>query len=354
MPPRRRKRIDPALFELPVDRIRAGTYSDVYLNPARDVIRAEKRRARVTWQVSAKRNGWVGGVDEAVALLKLCTDDFAALDVHALYEGDSIAAWDTVLRVEGEYAAFAHLETPIIGTIARRTRVCTNVRELVDAARPKPIFYFGARSDHVLLQPGDGYSAHVAGAASVATDAMVAFGGKKSVGTMPHAFIAAFGGDTAAAAVAMAKVLPDDVPLVVPVDYANDSVATSLAVARALEGRLWGVRLDTSELMVDKSVFSLMGDFVPTGVNAALVWNVRNALDAEGYGEVRIVASGGFAVERIREFEEDGVPVDAYGVGAAVHRGRWDFTADVVKLNGKPQAKAGREFRDNPKLEKVK
>ncbi|HEX9484427.1 MAG TPA: hypothetical protein VF929_07590 [Gemmatimonadaceae bacterium] len=354
MPPRRRKRIDPALFELPVDRIRAGAYSDVYLNHARDVIRTEKRRARVSWQVSAKRNGWVGGVDEAVALLKLCTDDFAALEVHALYEGDSIASWDTVLRVEGEYAAFAHLEVPIIGAIARRTRVCTNVRELVDAARPKPIFYFGARSDHVLLQPGDGYSAYVAGATSVSTDAMSAFGGKKGVGTIPHAVIAAFGGDTAAAAVAVAKVLPDDVPLVVPVDYVNDSVATSLAVAQALEGRLWGVRLDTSELMVDKSVVPLMGDFVPTGVNATLVWNVRNALDAEGYGEVHIVASGGFGVERIHEFEEEGVPVDAYGVGAAVHRGRWEFTADVVKLNGKPQAKAGREFRDNPKLEKVK
>src|SRR3954464_15907568 len=133
MPPRRRKRIDPALFELPVERIRAGYFSDAYFNLAREAIRAGRRQPRVTWQVSAKADGWLGGIDEAVALLKLCADDFSALDVEALYEGDSIEAWDTVLIVEGEYATFAHLETLIIGTLARRTRVCTNIRELVDA-----------------------------------------------------------------------------------------------------------------------------------------------------------------------------------------------------------------------------
>ena len=131
-------------------------------------------------------------------------------------------------------------------------------------------------------------------------------------------------------------------------------MATSLEVARALGDRLWGVRLDTAEFMVDRSVIPQMGAFRPTGVNPALVWNVRNALDAEGFGDVKIVASGGFDVPRIRAFEEDGVPVDAYGVGASIMEGRWDFTADVVRLDGKPQAKAGRELRMNPRLEKVK
>ncbi len=354
MPPRRKRRIDPALFELPVERIRAGYYSDVYFNRARDLLRAEGRAARVTWQVSAKRGGWLGGIDETVALLKLCADDFPALDVQALYEGDRVEPWDTVLLVNGEYASFAHLETLIVGTLGRRTRVCTNVRQLVDAARPKPIYFFGARSDHALLQPGDGLSAHVGGAASVTTEAQGAFTGKKAVGTIPHSLIAAHGGDTVAAALAMAKLLPPEVPLIALVDYENDSVTTSLAVARALEGRLWGVRLDTAEYMVDTSVTPLMGTFPPTGVNPALVWAVRNALDAEGFGDVKIVASGGFDVKRIRAFEEDGVPVDAYGVGARVQDGRWDFTADVVRVNGEPQAKAGREYRPNTKLEKVK
>jgi nicotinate phosphoribosyltransferase len=354
VPPRRRRRIDPALFELPAERIRAGEFSDVYFNRARAALRADERQARVTWQVSAKRAGWLGGIDEAVALLKQCSDDFAALEVQALYEGDRVEAWDTVLLVEGDYTSFGHLETLVLGSLARRTRICTNVRTLVDAARPKPIYYFGARSDHARLQPGDGLSAHVGGAASVSTDAQGAFTGKKGVGTVPHALIAAYGGDTVAAAVAVSKVLAPDVPLIALVDYENDSVATSLAVARALEGRLWGVRLDTAEFMVDHSVLPLMGSFRPTGVNPALVWNVRNALDADGFGEVKIVASGGFDVPRVRAFEEEGVPVDAYGVGASVQDGRWDFTADVVRLDGAPQAKAGRELRPNSKLERVK
>ena len=354
MPPRRRKRIDPALFALPVDQIRAGFYSDAYFNSSRTALRAAGRVARVTWQLSAKTAGWIGGIDEAVALLKLCSDDFPALEVHALYEGDRAEVWDTVMLVEGDYASFAHLETLILGTVARRTRLCTNLRTLVDAARPKPIYYFGARSDHPVLQPGDGLSAHIAGAASLSTDALGAYTGKTGVGTVPHALIAAYDGNTVAATLAVAAVTPPEVPLIALVDYENDSVATSLAVARALDGRLWGVRLDTSEFMVDRSVVPQMGAFRPTGVNPALVWNVRNALDAEGFGDVKIVASGGFTLSRIRAFEEEGVPVDAYGVGASVHEGRWDFTADVVALDGRAQSKAGRELRPNPRLERVK
>ena len=354
MPPRRKKRIDPALFDLPVERIRAGEFSDVYFNRARAALRTAERSARVTWQVSVKKAGWLGGIDEAVALLKLCADDFAALDVQALYEGDRVEPWDTVLLVEGEYANFAHLETLVLGTLGRRTRICSNVRTLVDAARPKAIYFFGARSDHAALQPGDGFSAMVGGAASVSTDAQGRFLGKPGVGTIPHALIAAYGGDTVAATLAVAAVTPPEVPLIALVDYENDSVKTSLAVARALEGRLWGVRLDTAEYMVDRSVVPLMGSFRPTGVNATLVWAVRNALDAEGFGDVKIVASGGFNVSRIRHFEEEGVPVDAYGVGAAILDGRWDFTADVVRLDGTLQAKAGRELRSNARMEKVK
>lgn len=354
MPPRRKRRIEPALFELPVERIRAGELSDVYFNRARTALRAEGRSAPVTWQVSAKKGGWLGGIDEAVALFKLCADDYASLDIQALYEGDRVEPWDTVMLVEGNYASFAHLETLVLGTLARRTRICSNVRTLVDAARPKPIYFFGARSDAAALQMGDGYSAIVGGAASVSTDAQGKFSGRPGVGTIPHALIAAYGGDTVKATLAVAAIIPPEVPLIALVDYENNSVKTSLAVARALEGRLWGVRLDTAEYMVDRAVIPSMGNFRPTGVNAPLVWAVRNGLDAEGFGDVKIVVSGGFDVPRIRAFEEDGVPVDAYGVGASIMDGRWDFTADVVRLNGKPEAKAGREFRANPRLERVR
>src|SRR2546427_8240840 len=95
-----------------------------------------------------------------------------------------------------------------------------------------------------------------------------------------------------------------------------------------------------------------MGTFKPTGVNPQLVWNVRRALDREGFHGVKIVVSGGFTVEKIRHFEEQGVPVDMYGVGSSLFQGRFDFTADVVRVEGKPVAKVGRGYPASPRLER--
>lgn len=354
MPPRRRKRLDPSLFALPVEQLRAAFYTDVYFARAREVLRRETRSPQVLMQVTCKRAGYVGGIDEAVAVLKLCVDDWSALTVHALYEGDRVEAWDTVMTIEGAYDAFAHLETIYLGVLGRRTRLCTNSRLIVEAARPKAVLFFGARDDLYATQPGDGYSAHVGGISMMSTPAQASLFGGTAVGTIPHALIAVHGGDTVCATTEFAATFGDDVQIIALVDYENDSVRTSLEVARALEGRLWGVRLDTSEHMVDRSLLPHLGAFRPTGVNPQLVWNVRNALDSEGFGDVKIVVSGGFDVARIRAFEDDGAPVDAYGVGAAIFDGRWDFTADIVQVEGRPEAKTGRELRPNPKLERVK
>jgi nicotinate phosphoribosyltransferase len=141
--------------------------------------------------------------------------------------------------------------------------------------------------------------------------------------------------------------------LITLVDFDNDCVATSLKVARALGKRLYGVRIDTSETLVDKSIVPQMGLTKPTGVIPQLVWNVRRALDKEGFQQVKIVVSGGFTVEKIRLFEEQGVPVDMYGVGSSLFQGRFDFTADIVRVDGKPCAKVGRSYRPNPRLERV-
>ena len=68
---------------------------------------------------------------------------------------------------------------------------------------------------------------------------------------------------------------------------------------------------------------------------------------------MRIVCSGGFDAGRIRHFEAEDAPVDAYGVGSSLLRGHNDFTADVVLLDGQPAAKVGRGHRPNPRLEPV-
>ncbi|HEX7335842.1 MAG TPA: hypothetical protein VF252_01440 [Gemmatimonadales bacterium] len=348
-----RKRLDPEIFNLPAAKMRAGYYSDKYFVRAREILLADRYRPRVTMQVFGKAAAFLGGVDEAIAILKLCSMDWSELQVQARYDGDEVEPWETVMLIEGPYDAFAHLETLYLGVLARRTRVATNTRRVVEAAAPKEVMFFPARHDHWLVQTGDGYAAHVAGAIGVSTDAQASWWGSEGIGTVPHGLIAAYGGDTVLATRKFAEHIGPGVKLISLVDFENDCVGTSLEVARALGDRLYGVRLDTSETLVDRSLWDTLGYFKPTGVNPELVWNVRRALDAEGFRRVRIVVSGGFTVDKIRDFERQRVPVDGYGVGSSLFQGRFDFTADVVKLEGKPCAKAGREYRPNPRLERV-
>jgi nicotinate phosphoribosyltransferase len=355
---RTRHRLPPEIFDLPVEKMREGYYTDAYFNHARATLLKDQRRPRVVMQVFQKKSSYLGGMDEAIAILKLCAHDWDALTVHALYDGDRIEPWETVMTIEGDYTSFAHLETAYLGVLARRTLITTNVVRVLEAANGKPIIFMPARFDHHRVQTGDGYAAYVAGQVvgaplGVTTDEQASWWGGKGVGTVPHSLIASYGGNTVLAATKFAEWAPADLNIVVLVDFENNSVESALEVARALGPRLWGVRLDTSEMLVDHSLWHEMGDFRPTGVNERLVRNVRDALDRDGFEQVRIVASGGFDADKIRAFEEAGVPVDSYGVGSSLIRGANDFTADVVLADGRPAAKVGRRYRENPRLERV-
>jgi nicotinate phosphoribosyltransferase len=353
-----RKRLPPEIFDLPVEKMREGYYTDAYFNHTRAALLADGRRPRVVMQAFQKNRAVLGGIDEAIAILKLCAEDWDGLTVHALYDGDRIEPWEPVLTIEGDYTLFAHLETAVLGTLARRTLISTNVTRVVEAANGKPIIFMAARHDHHRVQTGDGYAAYVAGALlgapiGTTTDAQASWWGGRGVGTVPHSLISAYGGNTVLAATKFAEWAPPDFNLVVLVDFENDSVRTALEVARALGPRLWGVRLDTSSQLVDRSLWNELGDFDPRGVNERLVRKVRDALDRDGFEQVKIVASGGFTVEKIRGFEELGVPVDSYGVGSSLIRGENDFTGDVVMTDGRPSAKVGRRYRPNARLELV-
>jgi len=354
----RARRLPPEIFDLPVEKMREGYYTDAYFNHTRSALLADGRHPRVVMQVFQKNHAVLGGMDEAIAILKLCAEEWDTLTVHGLHDGDRIEPWETALTIEGDYTLFAHLETVYLGTLARRTLIATNTTRVLEAANGKPVIFMAARHDHHRVQTGDGYAAFVAGAligapVGVTSDAQASWWGGRGVGTVPHSLIAAYGGNTVLAATKFAEWAPPDFNIVVLVDFENDSVRTALEVARALGPRLWGVRLDTSGQLVDRSLWDELGDFDPRGVNERLVWKVREALDADGFERVKIVASGGFTVEKIEAFEAKGVPVDSYGVGSSLIRGENDFTADIVLTDGRESAKVGRRFRPNPRLELV-
>jgi len=355
---RTRERLPAEIFDLPVEKMREGYYADAYFNHARATLLQDDRHPRVVMQVFQKKSAWLGGMDEAIAILKLCSYDWDELTVHALHDGDRIEPSETVMTIEGDYTLFAHLETAYLGVLSRRTLITSNVVRVLEAANGKPLIFMPARHDHHRVQTGDGYAAYVAGrvvgaSIGVTTDEQASWWGGRGIGTVPHSLIASYGGNTVLAATKFAEWASEDMNITVLVDFENNSVETALEVARALGPKLWGVRLDTSEMLVDRSLWEELGDFKPTGVNERLVRKVRDALDDDGFEHVRIVVSGGFTIDKIKEFEEQSVPVDAYGVGSSLIRGSNDFTADLVLTDGRPSAKVGRKYKPNARLELV-
>ncbi len=400
------ERLQSYVFDLPVQELRRGYRSDIYFWREKRSLEEHGIDPEVVMQVFQKKNAVICGIDECLAVLKMASgrytdyrkayelfdryidlkkearkfflgdrkkylqllsarmetgeeldslwvDEFDSLEISTLKDGEKISPWESVMHIKGKVTSFAHLETIYLGILARRTRVATNVRKVVEAAYGVPVLFFPARFDHWEVQGGDGYAAYIGGASGVSTLAQVEWWGAKASGTVPHAMIAALEGDTVAAAKIFGESYPET-NLVALVDFHNDCAKTALECARALGERLWGVRLDTSEKMVDKSVFDMMGQFRPTGVVPELVFKTREKLDSEGYKNVKIIVSGGFDPEKISEFVSRKVPVDAYGVGSCLLQGNYDFTADIVKVNGKLCSKKGRVFSHNHRLKLVR
>lgn len=341
------------------ERIKEGWFSAVYFLKTREIVKKYHPKQMVTMQFFQKKEAVLCGTDEVIALIKTFADNPEELEIYSLKDGDKISPFETILTITGPYENFGFLEGVIDGILGRRTSVATNVYNVVKAAgisgTQKPVIFMGDRDDHFTQQAGDGYAAYIGGSTAQATHAMSEWWGKKGMGTMPHALIQLFNGDIVAATKAYYETFPDD-ELVALVDYNNDVITDSLQVARVFKEELKGVRIDTSRTMIDRYFLRnqhLLGSFDPRGVNAELIFALRKALDDEGFNHVKIVVSGGFNEDRILEFEKRGVPVDMYGVGSSLLKISIGFTGDNVILNGKPQAKAGRRFRPNPRLEKV-
>lgn len=337
------------------ERINDGWFSAVYFLKTAKIAEKHRTQERVTMQFFQRKHAILCGIDEAIAILHTFARNPETLEIAALHDGDKIEPFETVLTITGHYQQFGHLEGLIDGILARRTAVATNVHDVVKAVGKKDVVFMGDRDDHFSQQAGDGYAAYVGGMSAQATHAMNEWWGKEGLGTMPHALIQLFEGDVVAAAIAYKETYPED-NLIALVDYNNDVISDTLALARHFGKELVGVRIDTSPTMVDQYFMrhqEVLGYFDPRGMNSELVFALREALDQEGFHHVKIFVSGGLSVEKIELFERIGTPVDTYGVGASLLKVNIGFTGDAVLLNGKPEAKAGRRYRPNDRLEIV-
>jgi nicotinate phosphoribosyltransferase len=440
------KRLTNDTFKLDMERMRRGWYSDKYFENINrmlialssenyiysgqyhnlsdgvspDGIAVGDIEVEMQWFTRRLGKTTVVGVDKALAMLRHCTGYFEGdtfidtsdkLEVWAVqdgttvkYEGDP-SDIQPVIKVRGRYRDFALLETPSLGILTRSSRVATNVYETFVASKGKPVLFFPARFDLHEVQAADGYAyniallrfnrdhAHELGA-FVSTDAQGDWWGGAGGGTVAHAAIASFLGDTAEAMMEFSRILPAQTPRIALVDFNNDSVRDTLRVLdkmfakyrelmdagnneEAKKYRLYGVRLDTSGSLRDVSVQPLGDPALDLGVNPRLVFNVRQGLDhawenwdlpktwkerAQEYcRRVKIVVSGGFNPEKIRKFEKLEVPVDIYAVGSYLFNNSnsttTDFTSDVVRVKIHDEwidmAKVGRKVGNNENLERI-
>jgi|Deesub1362A_J573_1020465.scaffolds.fasta_scaffold06149_2 nicotinate phosphoribosyltransferase len=366
----KRNRLPPQIFKVPKEKIKTGYYSDKYFVRTREILTSLNHHPIVLAQIFCKKHAVVAGLDEAIAILKECTE-FEKLTVRALYDGEEIKPWEVVMEIEGDLTLFCHLETVILGVIARPTATATKVRKLVNLTS-KPILFFSSRFDHYRVQAVDGYAAKLGGAKGICTDAGADYWGEEGIGTMPHSLIAGFKGNTVEAVLAFDQVMPPSVNRIALVDWDNDCIGTACKVVEGFKknsksddpnkfigtgkGKLWGVRFDTAENIRDKSVPP--SSEMSLGVSPYLVWKAREEFDKRGWKGLKIIVSGGFDEKKIELFEKLNTPVDAYGVGSAIFKEKIDFTMDVVRIKEKGKwmecAKVGRKYRENPRLEVVK
>ncbi len=335
-------RVEPPVrqqWEVPQDWL-SGATADVYFLRTVEILKKEGVNPVVTMEVFPRRDGILCGIEQVKTLLRQVLPATGA-EVWALEEGESFSRKEVVLRITAPYQSFGVYETCYLGILAHCSGWATAARECLEAARGLPLLSFGARHVHPSVAAVMEYSAIVGGCSGCATTAGAELANRKPVGTIPHALIIIMG-STAAATLAFDREMGPDVPRIALVDTFEDEVRESVAVAKAMQGRLNGVRLDTP---------SERGR-----VTADLVKEVRAWLDLEGFKNVKIAVSGGLDPERIRYFLDEGAPVDLFAVGSYISDSRpIDFTADLHEVDGRPIAKRGRMpgVTPNPRLRRV-
>jgi nicotinate phosphoribosyltransferase len=356
--------------------------TDSYFNRTRRIV--EKfGDARVTYAVFLRRPV-VSAPRLAVEFLRSVSRDRATpfeLDVKYA-EGEWVGAGDPLLYITGSFAALADLETLYLQKLGPACVAAHNAYQMCVELPQTAFLAMEARhcAGHE-MQEMMAYAASVGSAAARregakgfignANDSTAHwFGAPHGRGTMPHALIGYAGSTVRAAEMFHATFPADDITVLV--DYFGQEVTDSLAVCRrfaelAAAGRM-AVRLDTHggrflEGLDPAESYAVLERHAPgairryrsetelrhlvgTGVSAAAVWRVREALDEAGFPKVRIVASSGFNVQKCRVMAEARAPVDVVGTGSFIPD-IWSetyATADIVEYDGVPRVKVGREF----------
>lgn len=316
------------------DEIIAGHTTDVYFLRTLDILdELELSEAEVVAEIFPRKPGILAGMEEVLNLLK-----DKNLEIWSVDEGESFIPKDTVLRIKGKYKDFAIFETTLLGMLASASGWATASKEVKEACGDKFFLCFGARHVHPAVAPVMERAAVIGGAGGASCILAAKLSGISPSGTVPHSAMLV-AGDTLPVALTYDKIADPKHNRIVLVDTYKDEVEEAIRIAKALNGNLYGIRLDTP---------SERG-----GVTPGLVREMRAKLDNEGLTDLKIFVSGGLSPDKIKLLSEAGA--DAFGVGSYISAASpIDMTMDLKVVNGKAVAKRGRipGLIENPKLKK--
>ena len=356
--------------------------TDVYFNRTRAIVE-RFGDSRVTYAVFLRR--------PVVSAPRIAMDWLRAIgarrgtafEIELVHqEGEWVGAGDPLLYLTGSFAKLADLETLYLQKLGAPCVAAHNAYQMCLEMPAAAFLAMDARHcAGAEMQDMMAYAAAVGGRAAQregakgfvgnATNSTAHwFGADVGRGTMPHALIG-YAGSTLRAAEMFHETFPEE-GLTVLVDYFGREITDGLEVCRrfpelAARGEL-ALRLDTHggrflEGLDPAESYAVLERHAPgavrryrsetelrhlvgTGVSAAAVWRVREALDEAGFPAVRIVASSGFGVGKCRVMAEARAPVDVVGTGSFIPE-NWHetyATADIVEYDGTPRVKLGREF----------
>jgi nicotinate phosphoribosyltransferase len=308
------------------EEIRNAEVADVYFHRTMEVLRGRGlENTPVQMEVAYKtsdEDAWfvVAGLDEVATLL-----EDVEVEARAVPEGTICRPNEPVLTLSGPYDAFAEHETAILGFLCQASGVATGAARCKMAAGERPVISFGARRMHPAITPMIERAAYLGGCDGVAVELAAKRLGIAATGTIPHALVLILG-STAETARAFDEVVPGDVPRTILIDTFDDEKFGALIAARAIPDSIYAVRFDTPG--------NRRGDF------RDLIQETKWELDRNGFGDVKIFASGGIDVEYILHLN----PVcDAYGVGGQIASAPMiDYSLDIIEVNGEDRSKRGK------------
>lgn len=314
------------LYTASLDDIRQRTVTDVYFTRTRQILEEKGASKHVVAEFHCTSLpldltwGVLAGVEEVAAAL-----EGMPIDVHCAPEGSVFACREPVMRIAGDYAAFAEMETAVLGMLCQASGVASRASRCRLAAEDRTLISFGARRVHPAIAPMIGRSCYLGGCDGVAVVKTAEMLGLEPSGTMPHALVLV-AGDLTTALRWYDEVLDDDIPRVALVDTFNDEKFAALEAVRALGDRLDAVRIDTPG--------SRRGDW------EALLREVRWELDLRGYSHVNLFLSGGLDEHSIPRYNHLAA---GYGVGTALSGAPpVNLAMDIVQIEGEPITKRGK------------